>query len=426
MAVGLFLITLLGFSLLGLPVAFSLAVSAVVLALVQKVSLSIAVAQGINGINSFPLLAIPFYMLLGEIMNRGSIAQRLVKLADALIGFVTGGLGLVAVLASMFMGGISGSAVADSAAIGGILIPSMQRQKYPAKVAGAIVGTASVIGIIIPPSIPFVLFGITTSTSIARMFLGGFVPGIMMGVALGTVVYLQAKRYGYAIPESGFRWRALVESLKESWLSLLIPGIVVGGILGGVFTATEAGAAASAVALLLSFLVYRDLTLGELWRLFKVSAKTTASVLFLVATASITAWLLTIARVPDGILAVLTSVTRSRLGILLLIHAFLLVVGCVMDLTPALLILAPILLPVAEKLGFNPVFFGVTMCINLGIGLVTPPVGTILYIMSGLTKSPVDELVPAMLPYIAAMVVVLLILLLFPPLVTLVPTALMG
>lgn len=421
-----FLVSLLGLTILGLPVAFSLGISAILLALFQKVSLSIAVAQGINGINSFPLLAIPFYMLLGEIMNRGSIAQRLVRLADALVGFITGGLGLVAVLGSMFMGGISGSAVADSAAIGGILIPSMQRQRYPARVAGAIVGTASVIGIIIPPSIPFVLFGITTSTSIARMFLGGFIPGILMGIGLGTVVYFSAKRHGYAIPEAGFQWPKLAAALKESWLSLLIPGIVVGGILGGVFTATEAGAAASAVALLLSCLVYRDLTFRDFLKLFTTSAMTTASVLFLVATASITAWLLTIARVPDSILTVLLAITKNPFGVLLLIHGFLLIVGCVMDLTPALLILAPILLPIAERLGFDPVFFGVTMCINLGIGLVTPPVGTILYIMSGITKSPIDELIPAMLPYIAAMVVVLLVLLAFPPLVTLVPRLLMG
>lgn len=424
--VWVFLVTLFALVAIGMPVAFTLGISGLILASLQNISYSIAVQRAIAGMNSFPLLAIPFYLLLGEVMNQGSLAKRLVRMANALIGWIPGGLGQAAVLASMFMGGISGSAVADSSAIGGLLIGPMSEQGYSKHRAGGLVGTASVLGIIIPPSIPFVLFGISTGTSIARMFLGGFIPGVILGLMLMVVVYFQWKKGGTGAATVKFSPRELWGAFQESWSALIIPVIVVGGILGGIFTATEAGAAATAVALCLSLIFFRDITLKTLGKIFLVAARTTAMVLFLVATASVTAWLLTTARVPDNILALLLSISQNPTVVLLLIHGFLLIVGCVMDLTPALLILAPILLPIAVKLGFDPVFFGVTMCINLGIGLVTPPVGTILYIMAGITKEPLDRLIPSFVPYIIVMVIGLVLLLLFPPLTTFLPTLFLG
>jgi len=424
--VWIFLVTLFALVGIGMPVAFTLGVSGLVLAGLQGTSFSIAVQRAIAGMNSFPLLAIPFYLLLGEVMNQGSLAKRLVRMANALIGWIPGGLGQAAVLASMFMGGISGSAVADSSAIGGLLLGPMSEQGYSKHRAGGLVGTASVLGIIIPPSIPFVLFGISTGTSIARMFLGGLIPGVILGLMLMILVSLQWRKGGAGNATVKFSSREVWAAFQESWSALIIPIIVVGGILGGIFTATEAGAAATAVALALSLIIFHDISLHSLGRIFLASARTTATVLFLVATASVTAWLLTTARVPDDILSLLLSISQNPVVALLLIHAFLLVVGCVMDLTPALLILAPILLPIAVKLGFDPVFFGVTMCINLGIGLVTPPVGTILYIMAGVTKEPLDRLIPSFVPYIIVMVIGLVLLLLCPPLTTFLPSLLLG
>lgn len=422
----IFLFTLIVLVVAGVPVSFALGGVAIVLAAAQNISFSIAVQRAIAGMNSFPLLAIPFYMLLGEIMNRGSLADRLMRLASSAIGFIPGGLGQAAVLGSMFMGGISGSAVADAAAVGSLLVPPMEEQGYPRHRSGALIGTASVLGIVIPPSIPFVLYGITTGTSISRMFLGGFIPGTILGLMLCALVFIQSRKHGFGAATTKFDMKELIASLRESWSALIIPIIVIGGILGGVFTATEAGAAAAAVALLLSMLVYRDIKLKDVLELFIKAARTTGTVLFLVATASVTAWLLTVSRVPDELLALLLSVSSNRTVILLLIHVFLLIVGCVMDITPANLILAPILAPIAARLGFDPVFFGVTMCINLGIGLVTPPVGTILYIMSGITKSNLDELIHSTVPYIAVMLIGLLILLLFPGIVTFLPNLLLG
>lgn len=418
-----FLLVLFGAAALGIPVVFALGLSNIVLIALMDFPFTILPSRMISGMNSFPLLAIPFFMFVGEVMNRGGIARRLVKLADVFVGGITGGLGHVNILASMFFGGISGSAIADTAAIGGLMVPSMVQQRYPASYSAAVTASSAVIGIIIPPSIPFILFGIVTGTSIARLFLGGIIPGIIVGLALMVTTYFTSRRHGFGRIDRSQRFsiRAVAGALVDVWPGLTLPLIIVGGILGGVFTATEAGAAAAVVALCLGLFYYREITLRDLPGILLATVKTTAIVLFLCGMAMVSAWLLTRARVPVSLANLLTGVTEARLPVLLLCNLLLFLIGFVMDLTPAILILAPILTPVMARIGIDPVYFGVIMCINLGIGLVTPPVGTVLYVASGVANVTMSQLVRALLPFLSTLAAVLILLILFPDLVTAIP-----
>ena len=418
-----FLLVLFGAAALGIPVVFALGLSNIVLVALMDLPFTILPSRMISGMNSFPLLAIPFFMFVGEVMNRGGIARRLVKLADVFVGGITGGLGHVNILASMFFGGISGSAIADTAAIGGLMVPSMVQQRYPASYSAAVTASSAVIGIIIPPSIPFILFGIVTGTSIARLFLGGIIPGIIVGLALMVTTYFTSRRHGFGRIDRSQRFsiRAVAGALMDVWPGLTLPLIIVGGILGGVFTATEAGAAAAVVALCLGLFYYREITLRDLPGILLATVKTTAIVLFLCGMAMVSAWLLTRARVPVSLANLLTGVTEARLPVLLLCNLLLFLIGFVMDLTPAILILAPILTPVMARIGIDPVYFGVIMCINLGIGLVTPPVGTVLYVASGVANVTMSQLVRALLPFLLTLAAVLILLILFPGLVTAIP-----
>lgn len=419
----LFLGTLFLFVLLGIPVVFCLGLSNIAILKTMEIPYMVLASKMISGMNSFPLLAIPFFMFVGEVMNRGGIAKRLVDFADAIVGYITGGLGHVNILASMFFGGISGSAISDTAAIGGLLIPPMVEQEYPADYSAAVTASSAVIGIIIPPSIPFILYGIITNTSIARMFLGGILPGILVGLALMITTYFTAKKYGYGRVDRSkkFSLKRLWLTFKGAWLALIIPVIVVGGILGGIFTATEAGVVAAFTALVLGMFVYKEIKLKDIPTILLNTAKVTAVVLFLCGMAMVTAWLLTRARVPFTLANLLTSVTTSRIGILLIANLLLFLVGFVMDLTPAMLILAPILLPVMQQVGIDPVYFGVIMSINLGIGLITPPVGTVLYVATGVADIKLEELVKAIVPFLVTLLLVLLLLILFPQLVMFIP-----
>lgn len=426
----IFLGTLFLFVLLGIPVAFSLGLSNLVLMFAMDMPFMVLAQKIVSGMNSFPLLAIPFFMFVGEIMNRGGIAKRLVNFADSLVGYITGGLGHVNILASMFFGGISGSAIADTAAIGGLLIPPMIKQKYPADYSAAITASSAVIGIIIPPSIPFILYGIITNTSIAKLFLGGIIPGILVGLALMVTTYFTSKKHGYGnveelgLKKAKFSFKRVLETFKGAWLALSIPVVVVGGILGGIFTATEAGVIAALVSLILGLFVYKEIGVRDLPEIFVNTAKTTAIVLFLCGMAMVTAWLLTIAQVPFALADMLTAITNSPLGVLLIANILLFLVGFVMDLTPAMLILAPILLPVMESVGIDPVYFGVLMSINLGIGLITPPVGTVLYVACGVADVKMEQLVKSIMPFLLTLLVVLILLILFPQLVMFIPSLL--
>lgn len=412
---------------LGLPIAFGLGIAAVVMAFLSDIPLSILIEQSVRGVNSFPLLAIPFFILVGEVMSNGGIARRLMELAGALVGFVRGGLGQVAITGSMFFGGISGSAVADTAATGAMMIPSMTKQGYSAPQATAINTVSSVIGIIIPPSIPLILFGIVTETSISRLFIAGIVPGILIGFGLMATTFIMAT-IGHAGQTRKFRFDVLWQAFKAAWLALVLPFIVIGGIIGGIFTATEAAVAALLYSLFISLVVYREFKVSALWGMLIRTARLTGMVLLLLAFATVIAWFLTINMVPQTLVTQVQAITQDPFLLLLIVAGLLLLVGFVMDLTPAMVIMAPMLTPIVTSVGVDPVYFGVLMAFILGIGLLTPPVGTCLYVGCGVGKVSMEQLVKAMLPYYAALLVVLVILIAFPGIVTWLPdlTAVSG
>ncbi|MDC8804378.1 TRAP transporter large permease [Halomonas pacifica] len=423
----IFLAILFASIALGLPIAFGLGVAAVVMAVLSDIPLSILIEQSIRGVNSFPLLAIPFFILVGEVMSAGGIARRLMDLAGALVGFIRGGLGQVAITGSMFFGGISGSAVADTAATGAMMIPSMTRQGYSAPQATAINTVSSVIGIIIPPSIPLILYGIVTETSISRLFIAGIVPGLLIGLALMVTTFIMAS-LEHAGQTRQFRLAPLWQAFKAAWLALVLPVIVVGGIIAGVFTATEAAVAALLYSLFISVVCYREIRLGDLWGMCIRTARLTGMVMLLLAFATVIAWFLTINMVPQTLVQQVQAITQEPFLLLLIVAALLLLIGFVMDLTPAMVIMAPMLAPIVTSVGVDPAYFGVLMAFILGIGLLTPPVGTCLYVGCGVGKVSMESLVKAMLPYYAALLVMLLVLVAFPGLVTWLPdlTAVRG
>ena len=418
----IFLAVLFGGIVLGIPISFALGLAAVIMVLVSGESQSMLVEQAINGVNSFPLLAIPFFILVGEIMGRGGIARRLVAFAQSLVGFVAGGLGQVNVAASMFFGGISGSAVADTSAIGGIMIPPMKREGYTAGHATAITVSSAVIGIIVPPSIPMILYGIVTETSISQLFIGGIIPGILIGLALMLATYVTARRASGGASRQKFSWGELGRSFRSAWLGLLLPIIVVGGILGGVFTATEAAVAAVLYSLVISLLVYREIRIRDLWPILIRTGRLTGMVLFLLALATPVGIILTTSLVPQTLVQAASGISTNPYVMLAIVCVLLLLVGVVMDLTPAMVILAPILAPVVLAVGVDPVYFGVLMSLVLGIGLVTPPVGTVLYVGCAVGEVSMEELLRNMPVFYAALLSVLVLLIAFPQLILFLPS----
>ncbi|MAP34903.1 MAG: L-dehydroascorbate transporter large permease subunit, partial [Halomonas sp.] len=339
--------------------------------------------------------------------SNGGIARRLMELAGALVGFMRGGLGQVAITGSM-------------------MIPSMKQQGYTAANATAINTVSSVIGIIIPPSIPLILYGIVTETSISRLFISGIVPGLLIGAALMVTTYILANKQGGGVRQ--FRWDVLWKAFKDAWLALVLPVIVIGGIIGGVFTATEAAVAALLYSLAISLLVYREFKLSELMGMLIRTARLTGMVMMLLAFATVIAWFLTINMVPQTLVRQVQAITQEPFLLLLIVAALLLLVGFVMDLTPAMVIMAPMLAPIVTSVGVDAAYFGVLMAFILGIGLLTPPVGTCLYVGCGVGKVSMESLVKAMLPYYAALLVVLVLLIAFPSIVTWLPdlTAVRG
>ncbi|GEA15706.1 ABC transporter permease [Moorella sp. E308F] len=418
-----FLISMFSFIFLNVPIAFSLVLTALVLMMFTgSVSPAIITQNIVRGIDNFPLMAIPFFVLAGEIMNAGGISKRIVNFAKALIGHVTGGLGYVTVLASMLFAGVSGSAVADTSAIGSILLPVMEEQGYDKNKSTALIVSAGTIGPIIPPSIPMIIFGVIGGVSIVKLFLGGIIPGILIGIGLMIGWYFHSKKRGYR--------KTRRTTLKELWQStiaafwaILLPVIIMGGILGGIFTPTEAAVVAVVYALLVGFFAYRELKLSYLPEIFARAAKSTAVVMLVCGAATAAGYLITTAQIPQLLSNTLLSISNNIVVLMLLINILLLLVGLVMDLTPALLILGPILLPIATNFGLDPIYFGVVMVMNLCIGIITPPVGTVLYVGCGLSGLSMGELVKPLLSFISIMIAVLLIVTYFPGIITFIPNA---
>lgn len=410
--------------IIGIPVAFSLGTTMLILVVTQTSLSQIIVAQQlVIGADNFTLMAIPFFMLAAEFMSGGDITRRLVKLVTALMGWIRGGLALVNIGASMLMAGLSGSSVADAAMMSSMLIPPMKEQGYDPEFAAAVTATSSTVGIIIPPSIPMIVLGFVTQTSVVRLFFGGLIPGILVGVSLLLVAYITSKIRSY--PRAGASSiRQILHALLESFWALLLPVFVLGGILFGVVTVTEASVVAAVYAFLVAKFIYRKLTWKGAYRCLVQASVVSATVLFIVTTAAGVAWLLTSARVPQTLAMQLQSLTTNPLVFLLLVNVFLLIVGSVMDLTPALLILGPILFPIALQYSLNPIHFGVVMVSNLALGLVTPPVGSCLYLTVGFAGCSVTKIIKATMPFLAAQIAVLLLITYIPSLVTWLPSLL--
>lgn len=417
-----FLSSLFSFIFLNVPIAFSLILTTIVLMVYSNELSSANIASSIyRGVDNFPLMAIPFFMLAGEIMNVGGMSKRIVNFANVLVGHVTGGLGYVAVLASMIFAGVSGSAVADTSAIGSILLPIMKKEGYDVPKSTALISASGCIGPIIPPSIPMIIFGVIGGVSIVKLFLGGIIPGILIGVGLMIVWYFHAKKSHYRKAERCTRSQFL-SALKEASWALMLPVIILGGIVTGIYTPTEAAVVAVVYAFLVGLLIYRELNLKQLPEIFVQSAKATAVVLLVCGAATAAGYMITTAQVPQLLLRTLDQLSGGNVLLAMFwINVLLIIVGCVMDLTPALLILGPMLLPVAEGYGLDPVYFGVVMVVNLCIGLITPPVGTVLYVGCGLSKISMGQIVKPLLPFISVMFVVLLLITYVPGIITFIP-----
>lgn len=413
----IFLGTLLSTIAIGIPIAFSLLISAIALMWHMDLFDAQILAQNvINGADSFPLLAVPFFMLAGEIMNSGGLSRRIVNLALALIGHLKGGLGYVTILAGCLVAALSGSAVADSAALTAMLLPMMIRAGYEKGRSGGLLAASAVIAPVLPPSIGFVVFGVTANVSISQLFMAGIAPGIMMGVALWITWWMVSRKSDLKAPPRKSRAEVL-QALRDSLWALMLPVIILVGLRMGVFTPTEAAVVAAVYSLFVATVIYRELTFKQLIEGLASAAKTSAIIMFLVAGAIVTAWLITVADLPSMLIDLLEPFLDSPRTLLVATMLLVLLIGTVMDLTPAVLILSPVLMPVMNAAGINPVYFGVLFIMNMSISLLTPPVGTVLNVVAGVGQIRMESIIRGVTPFLLAHLVVLALLVLFPELV---------
>jgi tripartite ATP-independent transporter DctM subunit len=402
--------------IIGMPVALALTgASLAFLVLESPIPAVVLMHRMINGVDSFPLLAVPFFILAGSLMNHGGITDRIFDFAKALVGWMRGGLGHVNIGASVLFAGMSGAAVADAGGLGTVEIKAMKEGGYDADFAVGVTAASSTIGPLIPPSLPLVVYGVVSSASIGELFAAGLVPGLLMAVALMVMVawYSYVRGYGR---DSAFAWRILGRTFSRAFLSLLTPVIIVGGILGGLFTPTEAAIAACAYALVLGGIVYRTLTLRKIKAISVDTIETTAIVLLIVAAASIFSWILTSNRVTETVADMILGQTQNVFLVLFLINIVLLVVGFFMEPVAAITILTPVLLPVAIELGVDPVHFGIIMVLNLMLGLLTPPVGMVLYVLARVADIKFESAVRATAPFLIPLGTVLVLITYFPAL----------
>ena len=407
--------------LINMPIAFALGIAVVVtLSFDSTLPLNSIVTRAFVGVDSFTLLAIPFFIIAGELMNACGITERIVAFARSLVGHIRGGLAHVSIVSSMFFSGISGSATADASALGSMLIPAMKKNGFDADYAVAVSASSSAIGPIIPPSIMMVIYGSIANVSIAQLFLGGFVPGLMVGFGLMAMAYVIAKKRNYPAP-SRSELPPVISSFRDAAWALAMPVIILGGIFSGVFTATEASVVAVAYAALVGTFVYKTLTFKLVGKLLVDAAVTSAAAMFLIAMATSFAWLLAWAGFGAAVLDVLGGVSTNPTIALLLILVFILVLGLFIEGIPILIIFTPVLLPVILGLGIDPVFFGVVLVMSVVIGSVTPPVGILTYISCSIAGLTISQAFKGLVPFCAVLIAILLICAAFPPLVMTVP-----
>ena len=417
MTLFVFLSSLLGAMAIGAPIAFALMFCGIVLMTYMGIFNPQIVAQNmVDGTNSFILLAIPFFILAGELMNAGGLSKRIIEFAISFVGHLRGGLGFVAIIAALIMASLSGSAAADSAALAAILIPMMRTAGYDVPRSAGLIAAGGIIAPVIPPSIAFIVFGVAANVSITQLFLAGIVPGMLMAVALliaWTIVSRRDKVETLPKQSWGERGRA---ARRAGW-ALMMPVIILGGIRFGIFTPTEAGVIAAVYAMFVGLFVYRELKFTDLYGVFLRAGKTTAVVLFLVAGALVSAWLITSANIPGEVTRILEPVLDNQLLLMLLIMVLVFVVGTALDLTPTILILTPVLMPIVRQAGIDPVYFGVLFIMNNCIGLLTPPVGVVLNVVSGVARVPLGKVIAGVMPFLIAHTLVMILLVLFPELV---------
>ncbi|WP_026432978.1 TRAP transporter large permease [Paracidovorax oryzae] len=414
----IFLGVLIGGMAIGMPIAQSLILTGVALMWHLDFFDSQLLAQNLQaGFDNFPLLAVPFFILAGELMNAGGLSRRIIDLARAFVGHIRGGLGFVAIGAAVLLASMSGSAIADTAALATILLPMMRQQNYPSSYSAGLLASGGIIAPIIPPSMPFVIYGVTTNTSISKLFLAGVFPGLMMGIFLIAAWWWIARKHQLAAMER-VAWGARMRALLHSFWAMMMPVIILGGLKGGIFTPTEAAVVAAVYALIVSMFVYREMTWARLYEVFLAAGKTTAVVMFLCGAATVTAYMITLADLPNLLAGSFAGVMGNPVLFMALMMVFLLVVGTAMDLTPTILIFGPVCVPLAVKAGIDPVYFGF-MFIYVGcIGLITPPVGTVQNVVAGVGRLRMETVIRGTTPFLLVYVLLLVLFVIFPQMIT--------
>lgn len=399
--------------LLNVPLAIGVAFASIIALLNSDLSEFVAIQRMITGLDSFPLMSIPLFMLAGKIMEKGGISKRLVDFAGSIVGSVTGGFAIIAIIASMFFAAISGSAPATVVAIGSVIVPAMIKEGYDKKFSLALIASAGTIGIIIPPSIPFITYGISSNTSVGDLFIAGILPGILMGLALITYAYIISKKRNYKGLEKS-TWSNFWKHFKSSILGLLMPIIILGGIYSGYFTPTESGAVACVYGLVVALFIYRTMKFKDLKTTFVEAGVLSAMVLFIIAAANLMSWVITVEQIPTKLASLLTEITNSPAMFIIIIMLIFFIVGMFIEINAAIILIVPILLPILNMYDINLVYFGVLMIVNLAIGLLTPPLGVNLFVAKSLDTIRFDELVKAVIPFIVIMIIVLALLVIFP------------
>jgi tripartite ATP-independent transporter DctM subunit len=417
MTILVFVGSLLGAMALGIPISFALLVcGAALMAHLDMFDAQILAQNVINGADSYPLLAVPFFLLAGEVMNVGGLSRRIVNLALVLVGHIKGGLGYVTILAACLLAALSGSAVADAAALCTLLLPMMVAAGHDKARSAGLIASAGIIAPVVPPSIGFVVFGVAANVSISKLFFAGIFPGLMLAMSLWFTWWWLVRRETIASPPRQAAHEVL-KALREAGWALVLPFIIIVGLKMGVFTPTEAGVVAAVYALFVSTVIYRELPLSRVYRVIVTAARTSAVVMFLVAAAAVSAWLITVANIPGQVVDLLQPFIGSPTLLMITIMVLVMVVGTAMDMTPTILILTPVLMPLVNAAGIDPIYFGVLFIINNAIGLITPPVGVVLNTVAGVGRISMDAVTRGVIPFMVAEFIIMFAMVLFPKLV---------